>query len=57
MAYLDSPGSTSSLTYSVAVALVQGGGTIVVNDQTSQVRNQSYAMNGVSNINVLEVSG
>jgi hypothetical protein len=57
MSHLDSPASTSALTYSVAVACVQGGGTIVVNDQTSQVRNQTYAINGVSNITVMEVSG
>jgi len=57
MSHLDSPASTSALTYSVAVACVQGGGTIVVNDQTSQIRNQTYAINGVSNITVMEVSG
>jgi hypothetical protein len=57
MSHLDSPASTSALTYSVAVSCVQGAGTIVVNDQTSQVRNQTYAINGVSNITVMEVSG
>ncbi len=57
MSHLDSPSSTSALTYSIAVACVQGGGTIVVNDQTSQVRNQTYATNGVSNITVMEISG
>jgi hypothetical protein len=57
MSHLDSPGSTSALTYSVAVACVQGAGTIVINDQTSQIRNQTYAINGVSNITVMEISG
>ena len=57
MSHLDSPASTSALTYSVAVSCVQGAGTFVINDQTSQARNISYAINGVSNITVMEVSG
>jgi hypothetical protein len=57
MTHLDSPASTSALTYSVAIAAVQGAGTFVINDQTSQARNISYAINGVSNITVMEVSG
>ena len=57
MSHLDSPASTSAVTYSVAVACVQSGGTFVINDQTSQARNVSYAINAVSNITVMEVSG
>ena len=57
MSHLDSPSSTSAVTYSVAVACVQGGGTFVINDQLSQARNISYAINAVSNITVMEISG
>ena len=57
MSHLDSPATTSAVTYSVAVSCVQGGGTFVINDQTSQIRNVSYAINAVSNITVMEVSG
>ena len=57
MSHLDSPATTSAVTYSVAVSCVQGGGTFVINDQTSQARNVSYAINAVSNITVMEISG
>ena len=56
MSYLDSPATSSTVTYSVRCACVQGGGTIVVNDQTSQVTNQTYAGNSVSHITVMEIA-
>lgn len=57
MSHLDSPASTSAVTYSVAVACVEERGTIIINDQTSQARNALYAINAVSNITVMEISG
>jgi hypothetical protein len=56
MMFLDSPSSTQQLTYAVRVACVQGGGTIVINDQTSQVSNQSFAGNSVSHITLMEIA-
>jgi len=56
MCYLDSPSTTSQITYSVRVACVQGGGSIVVNDQTSQVSSTTYAGNSVSHITVMEIA-
>lgn len=53
--YLDSPNSTSSQTYQVYVALPQGGGTAVLNENTSQVRFQSYSTGGVSTITAMEI--
>jgi hypothetical protein len=55
MMYLDSPATTSATTYSLYGHRVQGG-TFVLNDQTSQVTNQSYAGNSVSHITVMEVA-
>jgi hypothetical protein len=54
--YLDSPATTSVVTYQIYVACVQGGGTIVVNDDTSQVTGTSYACSGASSITVMEVA-
>jgi|SaaInlV_100m_DNA_3_1039692.scaffolds.fasta_scaffold01333_10 hypothetical protein len=55
MGFLDSPSTTSSQTYNVKIACVQGGGTFRVNDQTSGVRNTSYSGVSISTITVMEI--
>ena len=57
MSTLDSPSSTSQITYELRAGCVQGSGTIVVNDQTSQVRNQAYSGVTASTITVMEIAG
>jgi hypothetical protein len=57
MSVLDSPATTSAVTYQIYVACFQGGGTIVINDQTSQVTGQSYACRSASTITAMEVTG
>ena len=57
MSFLDSPSSTSSLNYAVRVGCVQGGGTIVINDQTSQISSQPFSGNSVSQITLMEIAG
>ena len=57
MSTLDTPNSTSAITYELKAGCVQGSGTIVVNDQTSQVRGQTYSGVTASTITVMEISG
>lgn len=57
MSILDTPNTTSATTYTVRAACVQGAGTIVVNDQTSQVRNQTYSATTASTITAMEIAG
>jgi len=57
MSFLDSPSTTSSTTYAIYVGLVQGYGTFVLNDQTSQVRGQPYSGTCISNITAMEIAG
>jgi hypothetical protein len=57
MSVLDSPNTTSATTYTLRAGCVQGSGTIVVNDQTSQVRNQPYSAVTASTITVMEIAG
>jgi transcriptional/translational regulatory protein YebC/TACO1 len=57
MSILDTPNTTSSTTYTLRAACVQSAGTIVINDQTSQIRNVNYSAVTVSTITVMEISG
>lgn len=56
MSTLDAPNSTSAITYELKAGCVQGSGTIVVNDQTSQVRGQTYSGVTASTITVMEIA-
>ena len=56
MSILDTPSTTSATTYTLRVGCVQGAGTIVVNDQTSQVRNVGYSGVTVSTLTVMEIA-
>ena len=53
--YLDSPSSTSELTYKLQ-ASVQSGGTLVVNKSQND-GNQTYLGRGTSSITVMEIAG
>jgi hypothetical protein len=57
MSVLDTPNTTSATTYTLRAGCVQGSGTIVINDQTSQVRGQSYSAVTASTITAMEISG
>jgi len=57
MSVLDTPNTTSATTYTLRAGCVQGGGIIVVNDQTSQVRNQNYSATTASTITAMEIAG
>jgi len=57
MEFLDSPNTVSQVIYTPRIACVQGGGTFVINDQTSQARNQTYAGNFVSSLTLMEIAG
>ena len=57
MSTLDTPNSTSAITYELKAGCVQGSGTIVVNDNTSQHRPYSYSAVTPSTITVMEISG
>ena len=57
MSTLDTPNTTSAVTYTLKAGCVQGSGTIVVNDQTSQVRNVTYSAVTASSITVMEIAG
>tara|TARA_R110000796_G_scaffold162248_1_gene279004 strand:- start:237 stop:890 length:654 start_codon:yes stop_codon:yes gene_type:complete len=56
MSILDAPNTTSATTYTLRVGCVQSSGTIVVNDQTSQVRNVSYSAVTASTLTVMEIA-
>ena len=56
MSTLDTPNSTSAITYELKAGCVQGSGTIVVNDQTSQARGQTYSGVSASTITVMEIA-
>jgi hypothetical protein len=57
MMYLDSPSSTSALTYAVRLGLVQGSGIMILNDLTSQASNTDFAGNFVSHLTLMEIAG
>lgn len=57
MSILDTPSTTSATTYTLRAGCVQGSGTLVINDQTSQVRNVSYSAVTASTITVMEIAG
>jgi len=56
MSFLDSPSTTSATTYALYVAQVQGGGTFVLNDQTSQVRGTPFSGTSASTITAMEIA-
>lgn len=56
MSFFDSPNSTAELTYQVFVGMIQGVGVFVLNENTSQVRNQTYSCIGVSTLNAMEIA-
>jgi hypothetical protein len=53
--YLDSPTTTSSVTYKAQVYAPQGG-TLVLNGLGSDIASQTYSMKSASSITLLEVS-
>jgi hypothetical protein len=55
MSILDTPSTTSPVTYQIYAGLVQGSGTMVVNDQTSQIRGQTYSGTSASTITAMEI--
>ena len=57
VAYLDSPSSTSSLTYKIQVAAIQGVGTVNINGNGSDLSGQAYSIRGASTITVMEIAG
>ena len=57
MEFLDSPNTVSQITYTPRIACTQGGGTFVINDMTSQARNQTYSGNFVSSLTLMEIAG
>jgi hypothetical protein len=57
MTFLDSPSTTSSVTYALYVGQVQGAGTFILNDQTSQIRGTSYSGTCISTITAMEIAG
>ncbi len=56
MSFLDSPSTTSATTYALYVAQVQGTGTFVLNDQTSQVRGTNFSGTSASTITAMEIA-
>mgnify|MGYP006112353065 CR=1 FL=1 len=56
MSILDAPNTTSATTYTLRVACVQSSGTIVINDQSSQVRNVNYAAVTASTLTSMEIA-
>jgi hypothetical protein len=54
--YLDSPNSIAQVEYKVQ-AIIQSGGTLVINGNGSDLANQTYSFRGVSSITLMEVSG
>jgi len=57
MSILDAPNTTSATTYTLRAGCVQGSSTLVINDQTSQVRNVSYSAVTASTITAMEIAG
>ena len=55
MSFLDSPSSTSSLTYKVQVR-VNSNGTLYIN-RTGQNANADYGSRGISTLTIMEVAG
>jgi hypothetical protein len=54
--FLDSPGTTSALTYQVAMASPYAGSSYI-NRQANQIANASYTQQTPSNITVMEIAG
>ena len=54
--YLDSPGTTSAVTYKAQMAAIQGVGTLRLNALGSDNSGQSYSIRSASSITVMEVA-